>query len=278
MWFKAAAFSVIVFAIFIISEASSYAFSNFNVKINGSSVTIPPTPGDEVAISSATPYGCFTISGLDGTNPAKVIGDESAPDFIQLQNVKIRANSASCTGNILFYATFNQPQLAQNVLVTAERYAGVGYLKRTPATGSPGSWFKVTGWMNDLDTPGDNEVGTWQQKTATATSYNFNFTKSENWLPPSLLHDRVMKVQFWFSLSQANDYLELPVVRVRTLGGGAIAANDNDNSVANPVNDQGVSSGDSKDCDACPWWKQIFLICDDDDYFPRPTKAIKRVD
>lgn len=244
----------------VLSMASvAFGFSNFTVQINGSSVD---TSGGS-PLTLTTPSGvCYTISGLDGTNPAKIIGNESAPDEIFIENLKITAGSANCSGDILFWATFNQPQYAQTVKVTAERYAGVGALKRGSG-GAVNSWFKVTGWVNDLDgSAGDNEVGSWQKKTATATSFTFDFTKSEDWLPVSLMNDRNMKLQFWFNLTQSGDVLELPLARVRTPGGGA-GNPKNDNSVANSANDLGISSGEyfARACCLCPWWKRIFFAC-----------------
>lgn len=238
--------------------SAAFGFSNFTVKVNGN--TVDTGTSNEVTLSGAY-GGCYTISGLDGTNPAKIRGNESAPDEIYIENLKATANSGNCSGDILFWATFNQPQYAQTVAVTGERYAGIGVLKRGNG-GAVNSWFKVTGWVNDLDgTAGDNEIGSWQKKVATATSFTFDYTKSEDWLPVSLMHDRNLKLQFWFNLTQTGDVLELPLARVRTPGGGAITKNDH--SVANSDNDLGVSSGDyfARVCCLCPWWKRIFFAC-----------------
>ena len=216
-------------AIAAVWPSSSEALSNFTVKINGAPVSIP-AGATQVDVTGT--YGCFTIAGLAG-KPPLVKAIEGIQDRIYLENALFTTIAPTCNGDVEFFATFNNPPFASEVNVTFERRAGIGALKRG-AAGAANSWFKVTGWIKDGG-GADNEIATWQKKTATTTSFSFDFSKSEDWVPVSLQGARDMKAQFWFYLQDLAgappaDTLELPLAQVQSSGGGG---GKNDPSIAN---------------------------------------------
>jgi hypothetical protein len=223
----AAAFIGIVMA--AVWPSSSEALTNFTVKINGTSVSIPP---GAIQVDITGNYGCFTIAGLGG-KPPLVKANEGAQDEILLENAFFTTTAPTCNGDVEFFATFSNPPVASTVNVTFERYAGIGALKRG-GSGAANSWFKVTGWVKDGG-GADNEINIWKKKTATASSFTFDFTNSEDWVPVSLQGARDLRVQFWFFLQDLAgappaDTLELPLARVKSAGGGG---GKNDPTIAN---------------------------------------------
>lgn len=240
------------------------AFSAVTVQVGGYTITSPsgcPTGSTEVIISDCTgaprqPFAnaCFTIAGYVTGQPAKVRADNQTIDQLYLENARISAISANCTSDLLFFDTFTPGPSATTKPITFTRSTrGTGSLFR-PSTnqGAIGSFFKVTGYINDNGT-GDNEIATYQQKTVfVAADYQFDFSKSEDWIPVSLQGNRVMKARFWFKLSQAQDELRLPngAAVESTAGGGSPGRHDH--SVAN---DPSLTTGEDEHavcCAQCP--------------------------
>jgi hypothetical protein len=239
------------------------------VTIGGNSISSPSgcaTGGTEVIISDCNgapriPFtgACFTIAGSVPNTPAKVTADNAAIDKLYLNNALIKSTAANCISDVLFFDTFTAGPVATTKSVTFTRSTnGVGSLVR-PSTnqGALGSYFKVTGWIND-NGGGDNEIATYQQKTVlTATDYQFNFSKTETWNPTSLQANRVMKARFWFKLSQAQDELRLTNgVAVESTAGGGLGGGREDESIAN---DPSITTGH----EAC--YKKNKCTADDED-------------
>lgn len=244
MRIKLAAAAFIGIAMAAVWPSSSEALTNFTVKINGTSVSIP-AGATQVDITGT--YGCFTIAGLGGYPPV-VKANEGPQDEILLQNAFFTTTAPTCNGDVEFFATFVNPPVASAVNVTFERAAGIGALKRGGA-GAVNSWFKVTGWVKDGG-GADNEINLSQKKIATAASFTFDFTRSEDWVPVSLQGPRTLRLQFWFFLQDLAgappaDTLELPLARVRSLGGGG---GRNDSTFAN---DPTIEEGDGECTNKC---------------------------
>jgi hypothetical protein len=210
------------------------AVSNLTVVIQGDQQVnnnCPAAPAPcEIVISANTPpgpgartYPGITISGLDGVNPAKVRAiDDATNDILELVNAKITAAQGTLSGDISFWATFNagpatNPSANPAIKVNFERTAA-GSMKRG-SNAAKDNWFKVTGWINDNNT-GDNEIGTFSQKTVCCSipsSYgNFScptICMSEVWTN-GLLAQRTIKEQFWFYQKYVNDLLNVTNVRI----------------------------------------------------------------
>lgn len=218
---------------------TSHAVSNLTVQINGTTVTgtqgcSNPAPSQtstlyEVILSGcdgeAVSYGSITIAGKAPHIRAKVVGADADPDEIRLENALITANTACSSatngcGDIALWASFDAPPVAANVSVTFYREAANVVMTRPGSSpAATGDWFKVTGWVDT------NEIWGFEKKTVTCTNsstcYTWNFTRTEDWPPPSLTGSRQMKTEFWFYQKQANDQLSFDSVKVRNSGGGS---------------------------------------------------------
>jgi hypothetical protein len=241
--------SVLLFTALTITALALPALA-LTVTIGGNAISSPSGCGSSTVVvisncdgSARVPFtnACFTVAGTQSGVPARVIADNAAIDNIFLDNALIKSTAANCTSDVQFVHTFAAPPSATTVKVTFTRHTNGGGSLVRPSTGQGalGSFFKVTGWINDNGT-GDNEIATWQKKTVLiATDFQFNFSKIEDWIPTSLQANRDMKVRFWFNLSQAQDELRLPNgVRIQSTAGGG--GGQDDSSIAN---DESITTG-----------------------------------
>lgn len=242
----------IVLAVATVSLTCAYiqdnaeAASNMIVQINGENISSPVGCGNptEVVLSacdgtSRTYQGKgIKIEGATAGTPAKVTTTDGPEDKLKLVSAKITAtqNQAincdanneskymNCT-NIFISAVFDSGPDGNAADIPYYRES-FGTMRRgaNPASGSS---FRITGWINDLNNPGDKQIGYVQKKlicASPATCQSVDFGQTGVMLHPSLTGQRELKVQLWFGLKFTNDVLTLTSAHDATSAGGGDGA------------------------------------------------------
>jgi hypothetical protein len=221
------------------------AASNVVVQINGTDIQSPSgcnSSTTEVVLSECDGaernyLGMgIKIKGV-GTVPAKVTTVDGAEDKLQLVNAIITATQnqpANCNANddskymncttIFYSALFEKgpdgttdpiPYFRESISSTMKRNAN-------PASGSS---FRINGWINDLNNPGDLQIGYVQKKLICATPascQNVSFGQTGVMYNPSLAGQRELKAQLWFGLKFTGDVLTITSAHDSTTAGGGI--------------------------------------------------------
>lgn len=217
--------------------------SNVAVQINGESITGSSGCGSstEVVLSNcdgtARDYSGkgIKIAGVSSTKPAKVTTSDGGEDKLKLVDAVITATQAqptNCNANddtkymncttIFFSALFDAGPDGSNADISYYRESIGSTMKRggNPASGSS---FRINGWLNDLNNPGDVQIGYVQKKlvcATPATCQDVNFGQTGVMLQPSLAGQRELKLQLWFGLKFTNDVLTLTSAHDSTTAGG----------------------------------------------------------
>ncbi len=214
---------------------SSASGQDETVLIQGQPFAIGNCPNfpQDVVISNcdgrAKAYVGFTIAGISSTAPAMLSFVDDANDTIELKNTIITAAQNAVQDTIVFSGTFAPPPTPDPTTSVVILRSADGSLMRGNLAAS-GDWFKIDGWIDAT------EINTWSFKLVTSTipSYgSFSLPIDQTWTT-DLANNRVMKVQFWFYLQNANDTLKVVSALIQTsvlaqkegAGGGAAGVID----------------------------------------------------
>lgn len=221
------------------------AASNLVVQINGTNIvgSSPCSSTTEVVLSNCDgtvrtyAEAGIKIEGVSG-KIAKVTTTDGNEDKLKLVDSKItatQAQSINCNANddtkymncttIFFSGLFEKGPDGTNADVSYYRES-IGSTMKRNANPASGSSFRINGWVNDLNNPGDVQIGYVQKKIICATPAScadVNFGQTGVMLHPSLPDQRELKVQIWFGLKYTNDVLTIQSAHVSsTAGGGGV--------------------------------------------------------
>ena len=179
------------------APVTSVAQTTVNADIGGTQKT-----GTSPLDISGT-YGNITITQYDtaaGAARVEVVGNDASQDFLVLKNAKITASAPVTDYRIAFWATLTPAPNSPTEYQTRIN----GSLMRGP-NGANGDSVKVKGWMDSA------QIGTDISKTITCNTPPpcglINVTKTGSMNPSG---NRVLKGEFWVTMTTANDVLNLP--------------------------------------------------------------------
>lgn len=208
----------------VLSSTATWAVSNLNVVVNGEQLSDACSASPcEVVISANSPpgpgartYAGFTISGADGSNPAKVVATEGNTDKIELKNALITATQGALNASIQFWATFDQPPTADQSASPPKKVqidrSATGTMRRG-SNAAKDNTVTVHAWVNDLQAgTGDMPVQTSSTKVVCClipASYgDFTLATNKVW-DTGFAGQRVMKGEMSFYQKYSSDTLKM---------------------------------------------------------------------